>query len=811
MVRAKRRMALGVVALAACACLVLWSRRERAGGMRMVATAAEGQKPTSPVREPADRRPLSISGTVRTREGSPVRSARICATGVTFPAGYAVHTVCVESEPNGGYELVPLEVGDYAIGAQAEGFLPGFARDGKDVSLTGASALTAIDIILERGGATLVGGVVDATGGPIAGAVIRVTQVLSRQFPVIVQTDINGRFGLRIEPGVVNITAEAFGYAPANTSHVAPSRDLVLALLPGSSVQGTVVAEHDGRTLPDVEVRAVLAGRPNLATPRPVTSAANGAFTIQGLQPGTYSIVGEARGWRGRSTAQVQVGVAQSVEHVTVTLSSAAQVTGQVMLRADGQPCPQGSVTLGPPGIRSIYDPPYATEGMPQRSAVPSLVARIEAAGGVHFPAVPRGSYHVIVQCAQHVLNEGPTSLDVFDSDMDNLVWKVGVGLDLVVHVADEADHPLPGMRFQLIWPIRDGSSRTTSMQLVSDWQGRSEVAGLLNPGIYTLVPEAGYEGKAVAVDLRDGMGKVDAILRLTGNGSILVTVQTANSEPVNGVTVTAEPVREAAGGHEQFQVPEGLTADIGSIEKKGFPFWMGPAVMSAVPEGDGHFRISPVGAGRYRVRVSGPSGGNGSLGEIVEVAAGAAARRTIVVENATIRGRVVDSAQQPVRDAWVSATCQVTSEQHLSAQSGAAVGARVLSDEEGRFVLGGLASGVACAVRAEDPTGGLAVLRNVRPGDEAIVVMPVVGGLSGSAMRPDGSPVESFTVLMDERQTGISRRESVASLGGHWSLANMMSGQWRIRASPCDRVALCGAWTSRGVQPEFLSETRRL
>jgi len=93
--------------------------------------------------------------------------------------------------------------------------------------------------------------------------------------------------------------------------------------------------------------------------------------------------------------------------------------------------------------------------------------------------------------------------------------------------------------------------------------------------------------------------------------------------------------------------------------------------------------------------------------------------------------------------------------------------GMRSQAVEEAAGELRVAASGVPCAVRAEDPLGGLAVLSNVNHGEEATVVMPVVGGLSGSAIRSNGNLVDSFTIVMDEQQTGISRRESVAAEGG--------------------------------------------
>jgi hypothetical protein len=122
----------------------------------------------------------------------------------------------------------------------------------------------------------------------------------------------------------------------------------------------------------------------------------------------------------------------------------------------------------------------------------------------------------------------------VGDANVDGVVWKVEPGLGMVVHLVDEADHPLPGGRAQLVFPeSRDGSPRP-SMPLEMDADGRYDVTATLYPGTYSLQPYGGYDGKSTDVELREGMGKVDATLRLRGHGSILVTVQTPQGDPVD-------------------------------------------------------------------------------------------------------------------------------------------------------------------------------------------------------------------------------------------------------------------------------------
>jgi hypothetical protein len=306
-------------------------------------------------------------------------------------------------------------------------------------------AKTGLEIVLAAGGARLAGIVLDATGGPIAGAIVKGMSP-SATSAAIVQSGDDGRFVLRVDPGMTDVTAEAFGYAAATASHVAPSDDLVLTLIPGSSIQGVVVAEGTGAPVDGVDVHTALERRLDVRSQHRAASSSDGSFAILGLEPGAYRLVAEAPGWRGQSSDLIRIGVAQTVNQVRVTVSPVAGVTGKVVLASSGDACPHGLVKLGPGGTVSPYDLPEDV-ATPASSGVPSLAATLERGGDVHFAAVPPGAYRVVVQCAGHVLSDGPTTLTVGHSDVTGVVWKVRAGLGLIVHVVDDAGHPMPVRR----------------------------------------------------------------------------------------------------------------------------------------------------------------------------------------------------------------------------------------------------------------------------------------------------------------------------------------------------------------------------
>ena len=719
--------------------------------------------------------PASLAGSVRARGGEALATARVCATDLALESVGAPAPACVQTDDKGRYVIPGLFPGGYALTAEAEGFMPGAAAEGKPIVLGSGESKSGIDIVLEEGGAKLAGLVLDATGGPVPGATIRAIRVTPPSKALAVTANREGRFVVWVMPGPVTIIGEAVGYASARTLRTAPSSDVVLTLTPGSNISGDVVTTSDETAVANVEVRAVAAG--GWASPMHPsgTTNADGAFTVHGLEPGEYSLVAEGVGWRGSSASPVQIGLAESLDHVRIHVSSAVFVSGKVVLRSSGEPCQQGSVTLGPtsPWMTSPFDPPSGA-GETTVSNVPTMVAPIEPNGEVHFRAVTAGAYHVIVQCPDKVFSEGPKTLEVRGADVQDVTWKVDDGLGMVVHVVDEAERPVPGAPFVLVWPASAPGAPTAMMPLWVDSAGRCEVPGVLYPGTYTVQPERGYDGTPVPIELRAGAGRTDATLRLGGTGSILVAVQSREGEAVDDVTVSATLVPGSAG-------PDAAAPP--------------PRTVAAVALGDGHFRIAPLPEGSYRIEAS--DGVNPPATASTAVGTGAARQTTIVLDrDLGIRGRIVDGANQPAPDTWVSATCR---QDGTAAEDGARPPTptrRVVSDSQGRFAVANLQRGTLCLVRAERPHGSLALKEDVRPGDDVTLALPDLGALRGSALLPEGLGVESLLHHRARAYVG-----SFAHRGAGVRARALGAGEGRARPAPDHRLGrpwCCGASPSR-------------
>jgi hypothetical protein len=190
-----RRIALLVVG-ATCLLWVLWPKAQR-------------HRPTSPSVHPSTeiQAPVvspaalasvagSILGTVRGADAQRVSSAHVCATDVGSQVLGQPILSCVETDSQGRYEIPVRATGGYLVDAEATDFLPGPANGGQPVFLVWGEKRAGVDIMLSRGGAKLAGLVRDATGGPIAGATVRMTRFTPPHNTVAVQTNHDGQFVL---------------------------------------------------------------------------------------------------------------------------------------------------------------------------------------------------------------------------------------------------------------------------------------------------------------------------------------------------------------------------------------------------------------------------------------------------------------------------------------------------------------------------------------------------------------------------------------------------------------------------------------
>jgi hypothetical protein len=690
---------LAVIALGAALWLLFGPRVERAKPAVRGPTAASD--PNSPrqvvasVRARAEPADASIRGRV-VSGGAPVAGARVCGACVSCEASAAGAAPCVESDRDGRYLLSGLPKRAYYVHASAEGYAPGTANGGEPV-VVASETVERVDVELAAGGALLTGTVLDATGGAIAGAHVRAVRALPPILAIDTTTDRDGRFRFPLRAGFIEIVANAEGYARGSVDATAPS-DVELRLVPGATIEGTVVVADGGEPAQGVEVKAIAQRNPQRALAPGGISEANGRFRIGGLEPGDYTLNAVGDGAQGTHDGPLRVGLADHRDGIVIELTRAAQLTGRVLLDADRQPCRQGTVAIGQPSPDQPMPLPEeiaaVTGGRPiERATGPGQTANIEADGTVRFPAVAPGYYFVQVACRRHRLRAGSRLLRVADEPLRDLEWTVSPAAEALVRVVDERGAPIERADFYVELPSR--GQRIIEAHQTND-AGIATVEGL-QPGAHKLHAPHGYaEVPPVAFEIDEGSARVELTLTLPGSGFVLATVANETGEPLDGLQVSARGV--TADGARPKQVP-------------------------ALPLGTGRYRMGPLEQGTYEViaadGIHAPAQVEADVGSKVEVgAAGVTETRITLRRGGEIQGQVVDEGGAPVADVWVSAA----PDGRGSLVGGAAK--RVLSDSEGRFLIGGLSPDAVFRVVASEPQGRGALERSVRTGARLVIAL---------------------------------------------------------------------------------------
>jgi protocatechuate 3,4-dioxygenase beta subunit len=215
------------------------------------------------------------------------------------------------SNTDGGFSLVS-ETGDRSISYRSRGFLPFesqvHVKPGKND--VGEIRLTSWE--------TLEGRVYDAqTGAGVEDATVGLaaqSSDSSRPYAAVGdtgRTTNDGHFRIKVEPSATLFLVQRRDFVPASKSFVAHTKTIEVGLDHGGSIDLSMVGGDGRSTTP----RSPLALRATGPTGRTITSAFRGNSTLNGLEPGTWTVHAESQGF-----------VVQP-ETVIVTSAGTAQVT----------------------------------------------------------------------------------------------------------------------------------------------------------------------------------------------------------------------------------------------------------------------------------------------------------------------------------------------------------------------------------------------------------------------------------------------------------------------------------------------------
>jgi membrane-associated protease RseP (regulator of RpoE activity) len=271
-----------------------------------------------------------ITGTIRDEAGQPVDGARVSGSVLGLPAGRWRYSDA-ETGADGRYKLDGFPAGKVRVRVNIQ--TGNELEPDLDEPVTVAErAIVTRDFVVKRAGVVR-GTVVDGSGRGVPGAFVMLLRGPDEEFGRYgTHCDADGTFTLaRIPPGdYVASTSRAPKYqspdARVRVSVRAGETETVKLVLaePTGTIRGTV-RDARGRAIGDAFVEAVSERFPASERPeyfhrddyienRPVVTNADGAFAIEALPVGTYTIRAWRRGGSSGITEHVSTGTTTTVQ-----------------------------------------------------------------------------------------------------------------------------------------------------------------------------------------------------------------------------------------------------------------------------------------------------------------------------------------------------------------------------------------------------------------------------------------------------------------------------------------------------------------
>lgn len=757
-------------------------------------------------------RAAKLSGVVRDPAGKPCAGVRV-SVGHDGDLLLGVERANVApTGADGAFARAGLRPGAYVLTTSSPDFTP--AR----LAVELAEGEDRRDLVIElQPGKSIAGVVVDDTGKPLEGFKVAATrtrklapgtEVQTSRNDEATTTDAAGRFRLAgLEGTTVTVSAWGPGHARVAQQDVPlGTSELVLQLGRVGVVRGKLL-DAAGKAIAGSNVRIQPAGETRgfagiLPGRRETETAADGSFTLDGVEPGAWRVVAEGAHRPAQSNA-LQLAPAQTIDGVQLVADRGATLLAKVR-DAQGQPVADAEVVLRgalaspTPGMnvtRRAFRVGSGSGGAPVLLDDEEIArGKTDATGVARLAGLPAGR---CVAQAKHEryapVRSQPLEMPSAGEQQLELVLQPGGFLD--VTVVDQNGAPVPTAPYRLTGP---GDVKESGE---ADAQGRARV-GPLTPGSWELhlalrprptrigdslsfVTAGGDEQPLAGTSQRvEVLADKTVAVRLVH--PILATVRGTVSDASGRVAGAKVSLRELDSSRVAFGDPYATTTDAsGAFELKDVPpaaytlrFGHGDAVVRA----EQSLTITPGDTLVERDLLL----RTGTVKLIVRDQAGEPLPRArVALARAGEAGRSGERPRPAARMVMIAAVSTDSGGAAPETTQITAGDPSATSDADGEVVLEHVPEGtyqlsiehprhaefrkpdVTVQQGATTDLGGI----NLEPGGE----------LRGRVLSADGNPVE-FAMVERVNADGSVHREP--AMGGSFRMSGLSSGKYELRAS---------------------------
>jgi large repetitive protein len=744
--------------------------------------------------------PGSISGTIR---NAVTPASIIAGASVELLNGSGVVLTETTSNGSGQYSFGGLAPGIYQIRASALNFGTAIAS-----STVTAGDPTTTDVFLQPDAGSLQGTVRDAgTLAAISGATV---QVVNSQNVLVATTLTNGGGQYSVTglvPGSYSVVFLAEGYSSQAVGAVITSNAPTTVNAELSRLAGTLTGVVQNSGAAGIAGSLVTVFQSNIQIAA-VNTDENGAYTITGLAPGTYTVVFSAENYQTATLgAMIENGQTTTLD---VTLAgSPGRLTGTVLNEASA---PVSGATL--------------TVQISTGTGIIIATAVTENDGTYTVEGLAPGSYSVVASAVNFQTASKGAVITSNTTTTVNFTLAADPGSIMGSVTNAQTGQPVSGANVQV--SILD-SSGTVVAAVLSDNLGKYTVNGLA-PGIYTVqVSAPDFQTNSATVQVQSNQESTADVALVPNPGAVTGTVvNSVGGAPIAGAVINVVNssgilVSSTLTNQDGIFMAEGLAPDtytvfvfadtfqngsVGTVVLSGLTSSVSVALVSnpgaisgtvtpvvantiiqlrdtnnilinSVPaNSDGTFQFPNLAPGVYVVTASAPGYASSQAGATVNAGQTENISLTMLPNPASVSGTIFNPDGQPVINAVVQ----------IQDLNGVVIGTGQ-TDTQGNYAVGNLPPGTF-NVAANAPDFGQAFLGiSLQPGEVKtgvnLTLIPDPGTLNGQITnRLTQGIIEGATVVVSDSLTQLPVASTTTTLFGNYTITGLAPGSYIVTAS---------------------------